>query len=158
VDDEDIWRFMNKGTAKAKGFGFEFESRWQSGFGLRANYSYQLARDGETGTQLAHSSRQLAGANILMPVVPRKILTGLDLHYAGPARTVAGTFTNGFIVPNLTFPSPVRPGSLDFSAGIYNLFNSTYGYAGNEEHIQNVLNQDGRTFRIQLGYTWGGEN
>jgi iron complex outermembrane receptor protein len=45
---------------------------------------------------------------------------------------------------------------LELSASIYNLFDTKYGYPGGDEHVQDVLYQDGRTFRLKLTYTFRG--
>lgn len=40
------------------------------------------------------------------------------------------------------------------SASLYNLLDQKYGYPGSTGHTQNVIPQDGRTFRVKLGYTF----
>jgi outer membrane receptor for ferrienterochelin and colicins len=37
---------------------------------------------------------------------------------------------------------------------VANLFDNTYGYPGGDEHRQNIIYQDGRTFRVGLKYLW----
>jgi outer membrane receptor protein involved in Fe transport len=42
------------------------------------------------------------------------------------------------------------PGRLEASAKVDNLFDRRYGDPGREEHVQDLLFQDGRTFRVEL--------
>ena len=41
---------------------------------------------------------------------------------------------------------------LEIAAGLYNLFDVDYAYPGSGEHVQDQIEQDGRTFRIKLTY------
>ena len=41
---------------------------------------------------------------------------------------------------------------LEISAGLYNLFDVEYAYPAFAEHAQEVIEQDGRMFRIKLTY------
>jgi len=41
---------------------------------------------------------------------------------------------------------------VELSAGVYNLFDSRYGFPGGSGHLQDVIEQDGRTFRLKLTY------
>jgi len=41
---------------------------------------------------------------------------------------------------------------LEVSASVYNLFDRKYGEPGSGEHPQDVIEQDGRSVRLQLTY------
>jgi iron complex outermembrane receptor protein len=41
---------------------------------------------------------------------------------------------------------------LELSAGLYNLFGKRYADPAAEEHRQNGIEQDGRTFRVKVAY------
>ena len=82
---------------------------------------------------------------------------GLDLHYASSARTLAGNKAPGFVVTNLTVVNNRFLGGFERSGSIYNLFNKRYGYLGSDEHRQDIIYQDGRTARVKLTYTFGGD-
>jgi iron complex outermembrane receptor protein len=43
---------------------------------------------------------------------------------------------------------------LELSAGVYNLFDEDYSHPGAAEHTQDLLEQDGRTFRLKLQYAF----
>jgi iron complex outermembrane receptor protein len=89
-----------------------------------------------------------------MPLVRRKLFASMDLHYVGPVQTLNGSFTDAFVVPNLTLHTRDLRTGLNLSASVYNVFNSRYGYPGGDEHRQNIIYQDGRTIRLGLTYAW----
>ena len=41
---------------------------------------------------------------------------------------------------------------LDLSASVYNLLDKNYSDPSTPFHVQNVIQQDGRTFRVKLTY------
>ncbi|MNC91780.1 hypothetical protein D3C83_80950 [compost metagenome] len=41
---------------------------------------------------------------------------------------------------------------LEVSGSIYNVFDKDYGDPGSEEHIQDVIIQDGRSLRLSVSY------
>jgi len=41
-------------------------------------------------------------------------------------------------------------------AGLYNRSNTRYGYPGDNENVEDILYQDGWTFRLRLTYTLHG--
>ena len=41
---------------------------------------------------------------------------------------------------------------LEVSASVYNLFNKKYGDPGSPEHVQDLLMQDGRNYRLKVAY------
>jgi iron complex outermembrane receptor protein len=67
-------------------------------------------------------------------------------------KTLANRHIPGFFLTNFTlFNQNVLKG-LEISASVYNLFDTRYGDPGGEEHRQDVIPQDGRSFRIKLTY------
>jgi iron complex outermembrane receptor protein len=67
-------------------------------------------------------------------------------------RTLAGSRADEFVVANLTLYSRELVRNVEFSVGIYNLFDTHYGFPGAGDHRQNVVFQDGREFRLKLAY------
>ena len=43
--------------------------------------------------------------------------------------------------------------NLEISASVYNLFDTTYFDPGSDHHVQDMLQQDGRNYRLKI--TWG---
>ena len=70
----------------------------------------------------------------------------------GRRRTISGDSVGGFMISNLTLFSQRLLGDFELSAGLYNIFDKRYADPGSEEHRQNSLVQDGRTFRVKITY------
>ena len=58
----------------------------------------------------------------------------------------------GYGVINLTLFSQNLIKNVEFSASVYNLLNHLYADPASDFHIQDIIEQDGRTFRIKLTY------
>ena len=151
--DGDL-EFRNLTSATTSGFEGEFEGKWRSGIGARVSYSYQNATDVSSGMPLANSAKHLASGNLTVPVLRRALFLGADVHFVGPVQTLNGSFTRPFVVPGLTMTTREFRGGFSFLASVRNLTNTSYGYPGSDEHRQNIIIQDGRTFEAGLKYTF----
>lgn len=141
----------NASRADAIGVEFELSGRWKHVMG-RISYALQRAEDTDTGKDLSNSPRHLAKLNFNAPIYQDKIFAGLELQYNGGARTVSGHRADDFAIVNLTLFSQKLVRNLEFSASIYNLFDTKYGYPGAGDHVQEMIAQDGRGFRVKLTY------
>jgi iron complex outermembrane receptor protein len=92
-----------------------------------------------------------------------KIFAGLEVQYTSarhtvftvlspPGQTQTGEDAPGFAVVNFTLFSQNLLKNLDASASIYNLFDTKFYDPASRLHLQNVIQQDGRTFRVKLTY------
>ena len=81
-----------------------------------------------------------------------KLSAGIELQYVGARQTIAGGEVRGALIPNLTLFSTGLLKNVELSASIYNLFDHSYEDPGSEEHRQDTILQDGRTFRVKLTY------
>jgi outer membrane receptor for ferrienterochelin and colicins len=156
VNADGLSQFRNVGSVVVRGMEAELEGKWPSGVRTRLSYTLEPAHDPQTGNLLVDSPRQMAKFNLILPLFKRKVFAGLDVRYFSSRRTRAGNTANGFVLPNLTLFSMPAGKGLELSASIYNLFDTKYGYPGGDEHVQDVLYQDGRTFRLKLTYTFRG--
>jgi outer membrane receptor for ferrienterochelin and colicins len=137
--------------AHALGTEFEAEAKYESGLLARASYTLQRAED-ESGAELTSSPRHLAKLNLSVPVYRDKVFTSIELQYHSTSRTLAGRHADEFVMANLTLLSREVVKNLEVSATIYNLFDTRYGYPGAGGHLQDVIAQDGRSFRVKLTY------
>ncbi len=149
-------QYENIRSVVVRGMEVELEGKWPSGVSTRLSYAFEPARDPQTGNLLVDSPRQMAKFNLILPLFKGKASAGLDVRYFSSRRTRAGNTANGFVLPNLTLLSMPTGKGLELSASIYNLFDAQYGYPGGDEHVQDVLYQNGRTFRLKLTYTFRG--
>jgi hypothetical protein len=56
------------------------------------------------------------------------------------------------VLPNFTLYGPRVLRGWEFSAGLYNAFNSVYGDPASIAHVEDIIYQNGRTFRVKLTY------
>ncbi len=153
--------YINNANVDAKGLETELSGKWANGLQGRLSYTYLDARDMDTNTLLTNAPRHLATFNLSLPFLEKRVFFSPEVVYTGPRSTVTGATAGGFITTNLTlFSHNLLPG-LELSATAYNLFDKRYGDPAAEEHYQqvngeihtlNTIPQDGRNFRIKLGY------
>jgi outer membrane receptor for ferrienterochelin and colicins len=144
--------YQNLNEVESKGIEFELQGKWTWDIEGRLSYAYQETTDKETRRLLTNSPKHLLKLNIHVPIIKKNLFTGIEAQYTGPRRTLAGNNTGGFAVANLTLLSRELIEGLEISGNIYNLFDKKYGDPASNEFRQNVIPQDGRTFRIKLTY------
>jgi len=144
--------FRNVDQVDAPGVELALNGRWESGVSTRASYSYVDAEDGATDEDLVNSPRHLARLNLIVPVLEKALFAGLEVQYNGRSRTLDEDETDAFVLTNLTFTYRSPSKRLEITAGVYNLFDREYSYPAFDEHVQDQIEQDGRTFRVGLMY------
>ncbi len=144
--------YKNMGQVDARGVEFEAERLWDSGTRLRTSYAWQISRDEATQAELVNSPRHLVKLNYSVPVWKEGMRTGLELRYTSSRKTLAGGNAGGHLLTNLTLLSERLKENLDISASVYNLFDIRYADPGAQEHVQDLIMQDGRNYRLKLTY------
>lgn len=147
----DIY-FENLDRAEATGLELELEGKYSAGLRVRTSYALQRTKDVTAGTDLSGSPRHLPKAGLIQSFARGRCTAGLELQYHGTARTLAGATARAFTIGNLTLTArpPVR--GVEVSASLYNLFDTSYGYPGGEDHTQDILPQPGRTLWLKATY------
>jgi iron complex outermembrane receptor protein len=148
---DDLLVYRNLSRTVARGIEFEYERIWPSGSKLRTSYTLQRATDDMTGEWLANSPRQVGKLNLSRPFLRNGWLTGLEVQYVGARRTLAGE-TAGYGVVNWSFYLANVAPHVDVTFGAYNLLDRRYADPGGSEHVQDMLPQDGRNYRVKLIY------
>ena len=144
--------FRNIEKTKAQGLELELEGKWANGLEGKISYTFQETKNQDTGEILTNSPNHLAKLNFSIPLVKEKVFISPEFQYTGKRKTLTGNETEGFLSLNLTlFAQNLLPG-LELSGSVYNLFDKKYGDPGGAEHRQDILFQDGRTFRVKLTY------
>jgi iron complex outermembrane receptor protein len=144
--------YRNLESAEAKGVEVELEGKWDNGLTGRVSYSYQDARNSETDRPLLNSPRHLAKLNLTLPVLRDRLFLGIEEQFVDRRETLSGSFAKSFFVSNLTLSSRNLLKNLELSATLYNLFDNGYGDPGGTADRVDVIQQDGRTFRVKLTY------
>lgn len=143
--------YRNLSKVDTHGVELELQGHWAGGLRGRASYAFQETAD-SMSRRLSNSPKHLAKFNIIAPLWRDKVFSGLELQYQGRVRTLTGNTTGAFWLANLTIFSREVVKGVELSAGLYNLFDTRYGQPGASEHLQDVIQQDGRTFRVKLTY------
>jgi iron complex outermembrane receptor protein len=149
---DNLLVYRNIGDAEAKGAELELEGKWENGLTGRASYTFQDVKDVSTGQSMANSPEHLAKMNITVPLMPEKVFLGIEEQFTSRRKTLAGNFAKSYYITNLTLFSRNLLKNLELSASLYNLFDYRYGNPGGAEHLQDVIQQDGRVFRVKLTY------
>lgn len=143
--------YENIGQAKTKGLEFEAERAWADDTRLRLSYAWQITRD-DSGAELENSPRHLAKLNYSTPVFGKALRSGIELQYMGSRKTLAGASANDYLLANLTLLNNTLAKGLEVSASVYNLFDKHYADPARPEHLQDLIPQDGRSFRLKAFY------
>jgi len=149
---DDLQVFMNSESIKATGFEAALNGVWENGLKGRTSYTFVEAKDEHTGTIAVNSPKHLAKFNLIAPLIKDSLFAGVELQYTGRVKTLAGSHTDDFLVTNLTLTYENIVEGLELSASVYNLFDVEYGFPGSNEHVQDIIGQDGATYRIKLTY------
>jgi iron complex outermembrane receptor protein len=152
-------------NAAAKGMELALEGTWAGGWMGRASYTLQQTENRSGGLPLPDSPEHLLKFNLSVPIYQEKIFAGLEVLYTssrhslhsttdvnGQPLTVAGETAPGFPVVNFTLFSRELAKNLEISASIYNVFNEHYSDPASHFHVQDLIAQDGRSFRLKLTY------
>ena len=153
--------FTNLGKTSANGLEMEGEHHFKNEARLKASYTWQRARDVETGEILDNSPKHLAKLNYTTPLFNDGFQAGVELQYTGERKTYLGGAVDGFMIANLTLISTKLVKNTEIYASIYNLFGKKYFDPPSNEHVDELgrpltgISQDGRNFRIGLAYRFG---
>jgi outer membrane receptor for ferrienterochelin and colicins len=146
--------FTNTDSVSAHGAEVALDGRWISGLEGRLSYAIQKTDNQQTGRQLSNSPQHMVKWNLIVPLITDKLFAGIESRYLSNRLTLAGKNAGDYFVTNVTlFSSPVVPGA-EVSGSVYNLFDERYGDPGSEEHAQDTIRQDGRTFMLRLKYAF----
>jgi outer membrane receptor for ferrienterochelin and colicins len=151
VDPTDSTRLIFENAGRIESRGIELGLRVNRGHGTTGEITYALqkTRDPETGIELTNSPRHMAKLELLAPLNVHNITAGVDAQYISGRQTNAGNFAPGQVITNLSLLAPLSFGRFDLSATIYNLFAVDYGIPGSDVTVQNIIPQDGRSFRVR---------
>ncbi len=145
-----LLQYTNSGQVNAQGFEMEVNGRHEGGWRHRLSYSYQYS-DYEDGSGiLTNSPRHLAKFNLMAPLQSADFRAGLEMQYSSRRLTYMGDYADGFLLTNLTLTKDFVRAGVKIQGGVRNLFDEDYGHPGGVEHAQNVLWQDGRSFRLSV--------
>ena len=144
--------YTNVDNITARGVELALEGKWSSGMEGRLSYALQRTENDDGNHRLTNSPQHLAKANVILPVITDKLFADFEGRYTSSRLTLAGNSASPFYILNMSLFSQRIVKGWELSGHINNLMNQKYGYPGSGEHVQDVIDQDGRTFWIKLKY------
>jgi iron complex outermembrane receptor protein len=144
--------FRNAGSLNLRGVDFELGRKLPGGLETAISYSFQEATDPVTGATPTNSPKHLAQASLSVPLIRQKLFASTDLQYVSGRITLAGQSSGAYLVPNFTLSSRNVLRGWEVSASLYNAFNQKYSDPAGNGLVEDVIVQDGRGFRVKVGY------
>ena len=144
--------FTNAGSLDLQGVDFELARKLPGGVEGAVSYSFQNGRSPSTPMPLTNSPKHLVQASLSVPVFQQKVFASMDLQYVSKRVTLTGQYAAAYVVPNFTLFSRNFFKGWELSASLYNAFNQKYADPGGNGLAEDVIFQDGRNFRIKVGY------
>jgi len=148
-------------NANTLGMELALEGKWENRIRTRMSYTLQQSENRDTNESLPDSPMHLVKFNVDVPVFKDKIFAGLEVQYTSSRHTVytdlsgntlVGSDAPGFTVVNFTLFSQNLVKNLNISASIYNLLGTTYYDPASRFHLQDSIQQNGRTFQVKFTY------
>ena len=149
---DELLVYNNVDRIDARGLELEAEGKWSSGLLARTSYTYQNSRNHATHQPLTNSPAHVAQALVLAPLGRPGLSAGFETSYLSERRTLAGNRVPSTVLANLTVLSRHEKSGMEISASLLNLFDEHVADPGSEEHRQDSIIQNGRTFRVNVRY------
>lgn len=152
--DDGLLVYRNLADARTSGVEAELAGLVGSNLLVRAGWAYQRAREAEDGRPVG-SPRHLGALSASLALADSQVLPGLAVRHVGERPTFSGQGAGSHTLADLTLlcrPRAVK--GLELAVRVRNLFDSAYGDPGGEEHVQDLITQDGRTFRLDVRLTF----
>ena len=145
----NLFFYGNQDRTHSRGLELGLEVNRGHGLSGQLSYSLQRTEDSTTDTELTNSPGQMVQLQLRSPIPGSNVIAALDAQYMGARRTVADNTAGGHTLTNLSLFAPRTFGRFDLSASVYNIFGTKYGDPVSDSFIQDVIRQDGRSFRVR---------
>jgi len=146
--------FNNTEKVEAKGIELELEGKWAFGLEGRISYTFQDVKNKSTNKTLTNSPKHLAKFNLIFPLMKEKLFFSVEEQFTSKRKTITDNEAKAFFITHVTLFSQNLIKRLEISGSIYNLFDKKYGDPGAGEHVQDILSQEGRHYRLKLTYSF----
>jgi len=143
--------YQNSEHVNLRGIETSLKKQSRSGLEVGASLSLQDARQLGSFALLTNSPHVLGQTNVSVPFFKRKLFASMNLDYVSRRRTNAGNYTGAYVVPDFTvFSRATR--HWDLAASMYNAFGHRYGDPGTIGDPEDIIYQDGLTYRLKFAY------
>jgi outer membrane receptor for ferrienterochelin and colicins len=155
LNEEGLLQYQNTSDAVASGAEFELNCKLSSGWSGFLNFALQDSKDKKTNKRVINVPRKIGSLGLVVPLYKEKVRLSLKEHYSderiGKREDIK---IPSYFLTDATFSAKNLIRNLNLYFSIYNLFDKVYYNAAGEEHIQDLIEQDGRSFRLKLSYLW----
>jgi iron complex outermembrane receptor protein len=141
--------YANEGEVRAKGLEIEAQMRLWRGAEAHISYALQEAIDQATHETLPNSPRQMGKARVSAPLFGPGSALAVEVLGIGRRQTMSGNWAGSAATANVTLTKPLGQ-SLELFGTVRNLFDVEYAVPASQEHVQDTIPQNGRTFRVGL--------
>jgi outer membrane receptor for ferrienterochelin and colicins len=152
TDADGLLVYLNQDDVEMIGFEFEANVYSRNGWTAGVNYTFQDSEYLDSGKVWVNSPRHLAKCNVSIPLIPESMFLSIEEQYTSRLETLSGKSSGNYFLTNLTLYWREAVKGADLSGSIYNLFDNKVGLPGGIEHSQDVISQDGISFRAKLTF------
>jgi outer membrane receptor for ferrienterochelin and colicins len=152
-------------NAKTAGVELALEAHTTNGIVGRASYSFQKTVNDTVTWNLPDSPSHTIKLDLSVPVYQDKLFAGMEFLYSssrlsldnttgggGQPLTVQGDKASSYGIVSFTLFSRNVVKNLEMSASVYNILDTRYSDPASRFHTQDLIQQDGRSFRVLLSY------
>lgn len=151
TDKEDqLLVFANQDALRGWGVEAGLEAKASSGLEARVSASVQKAEAVGADGDLVNSPRLMSKMSLAVPLFDQRLFAALDALYLSGRNTLGGGRADSHFLLHATVFAARLASDWELSASVYNLFDQRYADPGSEEHTQDLIPQDGRTFRFTI--------
>ncbi len=139
---------------KSTGFEFEVVRQARKGTTGRFSYSYNKAKDRLFNPVYGDSkaSPHMVKLNISQPVYGPKTRLGLEMQFNSKRQTILRGWANQHYLINLSLLNTSLADGLEVRGSVYNLLNESVAHPSTHGEYQDLIWQDGRSYRLYLTY------
>jgi len=145
--------FTNTGTTRATGLELESEVRLKRGIQGVASYALQNAVDDFSNLRLTNSPRHMANVRFSVPGPRAGSFASFEWRYLSTRTTVSRQTVSPMSVGAVNLSLPVGR-QLTLAVNVRNLFDARYADPASDEHTTDYIQQNGRTLRVGLNWTF----
>ena len=146
--------YVNKGRVRAKGLEIETQMRLYGGVQVLGSYALQQATDQDSHETLTNSPRHMLKGRVSMRGLTEHASIAVETTYISSRTTLADNRVTPAMLATITMIQPIGQ-SVELFGTIRNAFNEQYADPASNQHLQDTIPQNGRTFRIGLSWRLG---
>jgi iron complex outermembrane receptor protein len=143
--------YQNSQGINMRGVEVSLKKESRSGLEAVASLSLQDAHQVGNSTPLTNSPHVLSQNNLTVPLLKRKLFASMNLDYVSRRRTWAGNDVGAYFLPDFTLFSRATR-HWEVAASLYNAFNKKCGDPGTTGDPEDIIYQDGRSYRLKFTY------